>query len=215
MFGSTHNDVRWTRRAGIVAGAIGLAAAGSMVAPQAFGTAAEAPARVEARSLGTAAANDAETPEPEVTYERGVALGGTGDLNGRQVFAEVYGNSLHGSQAIVVIEQPGGPDLSATVDVVFEDLLDGDIELDVALSRYTRGGPVATRSSAQLAGTWELSGPAVEIDETYADAGYLIHVTGTNTPVSADVTVTVDGQPVVLQTHDALAFDLTVTKTPL
>jgi hypothetical protein len=62
---------------------------------------------------------------------------------------------------------------------------------------------------------WELSGPVVEIDETYPDAGYLIHVTGTNTPVSANVTVTVDGQPVVLQMHDAFAFDLTVTKTPL
>jgi hypothetical protein len=215
MFGSTHNKVRRIRRAGIIAGAIGVAAAASMVAPVAFGTAAEAPVRGEARSLGTTAATDTETPEPEVTYERGVALAGVGDLNGRQVFAEVYGNSLHGSQVIVVIEQPGGPDLSATVDVVFEDLLDGDFELDVALSRYTRGGPVATRSSAQLAGTWELSGPGVEIDETYADAGYLIQVTGTNTPVSADVTVTVDGQPVGLQMHDAFAFDLTVTKTPL
>lgn len=210
MFGSTHNDVRWTRRAGIVAGAIGLAAAGSMVAPQAFGT-----AEVSARSLDTSTAIEAETPEAEVTYEQGVALAGTGELNGRQVFAEIYGNSLYGSQATVVIEQPGGPDLSATVELAAEELLDGDVDLDMALSRNTRGGPVATRSSAQLTGTWELSDPALQIDETYTDAGYLIHVTGTNTPVSADVTVTVNGQPVVLHMHDAFAFDLTVTKTPL
>jgi hypothetical protein len=215
MFGSTHNKVHKIRRVGIVAGAIGLAAAASMVAPQAFGTAAKAPARVEARSLDTGAATDTETPEAEVTYERGVALAGTGDLNGRQVFAEVYGNSLYGAQATIIVEPPGGPRLGGSAELDAADLLEGGIETDVALSRYTRGGPVATRSTAQLAGTWELSGPVVEIDETYADAGYLIHVTGTNTPVSAEVTVTVDGQPVVLQMHDAFAFDLTVSKTPL
>ena len=154
MFRSTHNTVRWIRRAGIVAGAIGLAAAGSMVAPQAFGTAAEAPARVEARPTHSSAAVHAETPGPEVTYERGVALAGAGELDGRQVFAEIYGNSLYGSQATVVIEQPGGPDLSATVELTSEELLDGDVDLDMALSRNTRGGTVATRSSARLAGTW-------------------------------------------------------------
>lgn len=215
MFGSTHNKVRRIRRISIVAGAIGLAAAASMLAPQAFGTAAEAPARVEARSLGTAAAAETETSDAEVTYERGVALAGTGDLNGRQVFAEVYANSVYGGQATIMVEPPGGPQLGGSAEFDAADLLDGDVELDVALSRYTRGGPVATRSTAQLAGMWELSGPVVEIDETYADAGYLIHVTGTNTPVSANVTVTVDGQPVVLQMHDAFAFDLTVAKTPL
>lgn len=96
-----------------------------------------------------------------------------------------------------------------------EELLDGNVELDVALSRNTRGGPVATHSTARITGSWQPSGTPTNIDETFADAGYLIHVTGTNTPVSADVTVTVDGRPVVLQMHDAFAFDLTVTKTPL
>lgn len=215
MFGSVHNKVRQIRRAGIVAGAIGLAAAASMVAPQAFGTTALAPARVEARSLDTVAATYTEAPDAEVTHERGVALAGTGDLNGRQVFAEAYANSLYGGQATIMVEPPGGPQLGGSAEFDAADLLDGDLALDVALSRYTRGGPVATRSSAQLSGTWQLSGPAVEIDETYADAGYLIQVTGTNTPVTADVTVTVDGQPVVLQMHDAFAFNLTVTKTPL
>ncbi|HEX6233572.1 MAG TPA: hypothetical protein VFZ63_10660 [Jiangellaceae bacterium] len=215
MFGSTNNKVQRIRRVGIITGAIGLAAAASMIAPQAFGTDAEAPARIEARSVDTAAANETEAPEAEVTYERGVALSGTGDLNGRHVFAEIYGNSLYGGQGTVMVEPPGGPELGGSVEFDAADLLDGDVEFDFALSRYTRGGPVATRSSAQLAGTWELSGPSVEIDETFSDAGYLIHVTGTNTPVSADVTVTVDGQPVVLQMHDAFAFDLTITKTPL
>ncbi|HEX6336548.1 MAG TPA: hypothetical protein VFZ85_06305 [Jiangellaceae bacterium] len=215
MFTRTPNKIQRIRRAGVVAAAIGVAAAASMVGPQAFGTAAETPTRAEVRSLGTAAAADAETSEAEVTYERGVALAGTGDLNGRQVFAEAYANSLYGAQATIMVEPPGGPQIGGSAEFDAADLLDGDVELDVALSRNTRGGPVATRSSAQLAGTWEPAGPAVEIDETYADAGYLIHVTGTNTPVSADVTVTVDGQPVVLQMHDAFAFDLTVTKTPL
>ena len=118
MSGSTRNKIQRNHRTiGIVTGAIGLAAAASMVAPQAFGTAAEAPARAEVRSLDTATAIDAETPESEVTYEQGVALAGTGDLNGRQVFVEIYGNSLYGSQATLVIEQPGGPDLSASVEL--------------------------------------------------------------------------------------------------
>lgn len=215
MFGRTHNNIRRVRRASFVAGAIGMALAGSMVTPQAFGTAADAPAGVEARSTHTNAADHAETPEAEVTYEHGVALAGTGELNGRQVFAEIYGNSLYGSQATVVVEQSGGPDLSATVELTAEELLDRDVDLDMALSRNTRGGPVATRSSARLTGTWELSGPAVQIDEEYTDAGYLIQVTGTNTPVSADVTITLDGEPVVVPMTDAFAFDLTVTRTAL
>jgi hypothetical protein len=151
MFGSTHNKARRIRRAGIVAGAMGLAAVASMLAPQAFGTAAEAPARVEARSLGTAAAAETETPDAEVTYERGVALAGTGDLNGRQVFAEVYANGVYGGQATIMVEPPGGPQLGGSAEFDAADLLDGDVELDVALSRNTRGGPVATHSTAQLA----------------------------------------------------------------
>ena len=109
MSGRTKNKIQRNHRTiGIVTGAIGLVAAASMVAPQAFGTAAEAPARAEARSLDTATAIDAETPESEFTYEQRVALAGTGDLNGRQVFVEIYGNSLYRSQATLVIEQPGG-----------------------------------------------------------------------------------------------------------
>ena len=216
MSGSTHNKIQRNHRSiGIVTAAIGLAAAASMVAPQAFGTAAEAPAQAEARSLDTAATTDAETPESEVTYERGVALAGTGDLNGRQVFVEIYGNSLYGSQATLVIEQPGGPDLSASVELATEELLGGNVDLDVAMSRNTRGGPVATRSSARITGSWQRSGTPTNIDETYADAGYLIHTTGTNTALAAEVTVYVDGKQATLQMFDAFAFDLTVTRTPL
>jgi hypothetical protein len=96
-----------------------------------------------------------------------------------------------------------------------DDLLDGNIELDVVLSRSTRGGQVATRERAQVGGNWERSGLSTEIDETYEDAGYVIHTTGTNTELAADVIVSVEGQQVTLQMHDAFAFDLTVTRTPI
>jgi hypothetical protein len=216
MFGSTHNTAQRIRRAGIVAGTVGLAVTAAMVAPQAFGNDIEAPARpapaVETTSVDT---SNAEVPDAEVTNEQGVAFAGFGELDGRQVFVEIYGNSLYGSQATVVVEQPGGPELSASVELAADDLLDGDVEVDAALSRNTRGGLAPTRSRVQIAGTWEASGPSTEIDETFEDAGYLIHTTGTNTPLAADVVVTIDGKAVTVEMQDAFAFDLTITRTAL
>jgi hypothetical protein len=164
MFGSTHKAQR-IRRAGIVAGTLGLAVTAAIVAPQAFGSAAEAPAR-PAQTVETTNADTSsvEVSDAEVTHEQGVALAGFGELNGRQVFVEIYGNSRYGSQATVVVEQPGGPELSASLELAADDLLDGDVELDVALSRNTRGGLAPTRSRAQLEGTWEASGASTGID---------------------------------------------------
>jgi hypothetical protein len=215
MFGNRHSQARRIRwAAGMAAGTVGLAAA---VAPQAFGTTSEAQPEAQAGTVGQRAleATQVDGSDAEVTHERGIVLAGTGTLDGRQVFVEIYGNDLYGSHAAVVVEQPGGPDLGATVELPIDDLLDGDIELEMALFRSTRGGHVATREHAQVGGSWEEFGPSTEIDETYEDAGYVIHTTGTNTPLSADVVVTAEGQRVTLQMRDAFAFDLTVTRTPL
>ncbi len=139
MFGSTHTKAQRIRRAGIVAGTVGLAVMAAMVAPQAFGNDSEVPSRpapaVETTKVDT---SNAEVADAEVTYEEGVALAGFGELDGRQVFVEIYGNNLYGSQATVMVEKPGGQQLSAAVDLDTEDVLDGDVELDVALSRNTR-----------------------------------------------------------------------------
>jgi hypothetical protein len=212
---STSSRAQRARRAAIVAGAVGLVAAAAVTAPQAFGTAADTPAGSESRVQQTTAVAEAEASDAEVTHEQGVALAGFGDLNGRQVFVEIYGNSLYGSQATVVVEQPGGPELSASLELAADDLLDGDVELDVALSRNTRGGLAPTRSRAQIDGTWDVSGESTKIDETFEDAGYLIHTTGTNTPLAADVVVTIDGKEIAVEMQDAFAFDLTVTRTAL
>jgi hypothetical protein len=216
MFGITNNKAQRIRRAGIIAGTVGLAVAAAMVAPQAFGNDSDAPTR-PARAVETTEVDTSSTEvaDAEVTYEEGVAVAGFGELNGRQVFVEIYANSVYGSQATVMVEQPGGPELSAAVDLATEDVLDGDVELDLALSRNTRGGLAPTRSRAQIVGTWEASGPSTEIDETFEDAGYLIHTTGTNTPLAADVVVTIDGKAVSVEVHDAFAYDLTVTRTAL
>ncbi|HEU4541536.1 MAG TPA: hypothetical protein VFR23_10470 [Jiangellaceae bacterium] len=210
MFASTPENARWIRRTGIVAGTVALAVAAAMVAPQAFGYATEAPQRAD-----KPAAADVEVADVEVTHEQGVAIAGSGELDGRRVFVEIYGNSLYGSQATVVVEPRGGPELSATVELVTEDLLEGGVELDMALSRNTRGGQTPTRDTARVTGSWKPSGLSTEIDETFVDAGYVIHTTGTNNQLAAEVTVTVDGEQVSLQMFDAFAFDLTITRTPL
>lgn len=216
MFGSTHTKAHQIRRAGIVAGTVGLAAAAAMMAPQAFGNDSDAPSRPAAAAETTkVATSNAEVADAEVTYEEGVALAGFGELDGRRVFLEIYGNSVYGSQATVMVEKPGGQQLSAAVDLATEDVLDGDVELDLALSRNTRAGLAPTRSRAQVTGAWQVNGEPTEIDEAFEDAGYLIHVTGTNTPLATEVVVTIDGKAVTMEMQDAFAFDLAVTRTAL
>lgn len=229
MFGTTQRTTRRIRWAGIVSGAAGLVVGGALLAPQAFGGAGAAirgsdvapslnAPQIAETSSGTAPGSLTDDPRDaaaEVSSERGIVLVGSGTLDRREVFIEIYGNDVYGSQATVVVTPSGGPNLAATVEVSADDLLDGDIAIDTALDRLTRGGPVPARTDAAIAGTWAPGGPATEIDETFEDAGYLFHITGTNTPVAVDIVVTVDGQAVSIQWYDTFTFDLTVTATPL
>lgn len=219
MFSTTQPKPRRIRWAAALTAAAGLTISGALVAPQAFGGSTAAPTGSDVSQSSSVA----DTPtgvgsaeaDAEVTYQRGIVLAGTGSSDRRQVFVEIYANDVYGGQVTVIVEPPGGPRLAATVDVAVDDLLDGEFSIDAELDRMTRGGPVPTRDDITVAGSWAHSGAPTPIDESYEDAGYFYHVTGTNTPVAADLVVTIGGTDVPVQLHDAFAFDLAITATPL
>jgi hypothetical protein len=229
MSSTTQFNPRRLRWAGIAAAAVGLTISGALLAPQAFGgadPAGQGPAgELNPAVSQPAAGSSMEVSEPpavdpaeaaaEVTYQRGIVLAGSGTLDRREVFVEIYGNDIYASQATVVVNQPGGPNLAANVDVSIEDLLAVEFEFDAQLDRMTRGGPVPTHDDVTGVGSWVHSGTPTPIEETYEDAGYLFNVTGTNTPVEANIVVTIGGVDVPVQLHEAFAFDLTITATPL
>lgn len=229
MSSTTQLTSRRLRWAGIAAAAVGLTISGALLAPQAFGgadpavqgpdgalhPAASEPAAGSTIAVSTPPAVDPADAAAEVTYQRGIVLAGSGTLDRREVFVEIYGNNIYGSQATVIVRQPGGPDLAANVDLVIEDVLAGAVAFDAQLERLTRGGPVPTRDDVTGVGSWVHSGTPTLVEDTYEDAGYQFNVTGTNTPVATNIVVTIGGVDVPVQLHEAFAFDLTITATPL
>lgn len=203
------------RRTAVLAATTGVALGVALLAPPAFGGAAGSAGPTQDPQPTATTTSLLQSEEPQVTTERGLALAGSGTLEGRRVFVEIYGNDTYGSQATVVVEQRGGPDLAAHTELATDDLLDGDVELDLPLARSTRGGEAPTREHAQVSGRWVATGETSHIDEEYEDAGFRIRTTGTNTRLDAQVVVVVAGQVVPLQMHDTFAFDLTVTRTPM
>jgi hypothetical protein len=117
------------------------------LAPPVFGEAAAAPEPTSDPRAAATTTMSAESEEPQVTTERGLALSGSGTRDGRRVFVEIYANDTYGSQARVVVEQRGGPDLTAWAELAAEDLLDGAVDLDLPLTWST--GARAARTAGR------------------------------------------------------------------
>jgi hypothetical protein len=154
---------------GSAAGASALLAhPGNPFAPHAFGgadpafrgsdgalnPAASQPAAGSSVEVSAPPAVDPTEAAAEVTYQRGIVLAGSGTLDRREVFVEIYGNDSYGSQATVIVRQPGGHSLAATVDVAIEGVLSGEFGFDAQPERMTRGGfRLAMTASVSAAGS--------------------------------------------------------------
>ncbi len=152
---------------------------------------------------------------PEVVVEQGYAVSCSGTADGVSVQADLYENSFYGTFVTVFATTPEGelvsdPDAPAPEDV-FDD---GTITAEVPLVQFGEedAEPAGT---AVIQGTYAVSGEPVPVHQALRDAGYIIVTRGTNTPLSTDLSVDVNGVIVPLTCETAFAFDLTTVRQPI
>lgn len=117
------------------------------------------------------------------------------------------------ASATVIIETSDGIVLAGetTGDVLFDN---GTIDVVVDLTELEpeQGAPAG---SATVSGTYELSGQATRVHQAFRDAGFIVVVLGTNTPLSVDLTLDYAGDTIALDCPEAFGFDLRVLQQPI
>jgi len=91
---------------------------------------------------------------------------------------------------------------------------DGTVDVPFELSDLETDPPVSA-GSASLSGTYTLSGSPTRIHQTIRDDGYIVVITGTNTPLSTDFSLEYAGTTIPLACDPAFAFDLTTRRQPI
>ncbi|HEV8573465.1 MAG TPA: hypothetical protein VGR43_02035 [Dehalococcoidia bacterium] len=145
---------------------------------------------------------------PEVVAQSGYAVSCSGAADGVRVQVDLYENSFYGTFVTVFVTSPEGELISDPGAPAPEDVFDdGTITADVPLVRFGGEDPVQV-GTASIRGTYAVAGEPVSIHETLRDADYIVVTRGTNTPLTADLSVEVDGVTIPLSCDTAFAFDL-------
>jgi hypothetical protein len=172
-------------------------------------------AAATAGTAGAPATNDRATDSPtmsaqvaeaptSVETQRGLVLEGSGEINGLDVQVTVYENSLYGNSVQVVVGDPDEGNIGA-FEQAAPFVVDGELSATVQI-----GG-----KSATLSGTVESNGRPERVVEPIQDGGEQMVTRGTNTALSADVTLTFDGASAPVDFAPAFAYELEVRKVTL
>jgi hypothetical protein len=157
------------------------------------------------------------TAQPPFEEEVGFVVECSGEGDGYTasvtLFQTTAGEAEAPASATVVIETSDGTVVAGetTGDVLFDN---GTIDVVVDLVEFEpeEGTPAG---SATVTGTYELSGNPTRVHQVIRDAGLVIVVIGTNTPLNVDLTLQYAGDTIALDCPEAFAFDLRVLQQPI
>ena len=151
---------------------------------------------------------------PEIVEEQGYVLECSGAADGYTASVSLYQNSiLDAPVTSVTIETSAGTELGGEGTVAGDVFNDGTIDVDFALIDLETRLPAGT---ATVAGSYELSGSPTPVRQpAIRDDGYIIVSTGTNTALSADLTLQYGDTAIPLTCDTAFAFDLTTRRQPI
>ncbi|SFK90878.1 hypothetical protein [Streptomyces pini] len=163
------------------------------------------------------AAAQAATPSPEGgpgaarTVEKGYAVNCSGRSGDVFVAVDLYQNSAYGTHTGVVVETPEGEYGGGYGPGDTTLFSGGAITADIPVRRLDETGEPA--GGATVTGTYTTAGEPTRVREVVEDPpGHYVITRGTNTPLTASVTVEVLGRTVPLSCSTAFAFDLTVVR---
>lgn len=152
--------------------------------------------------IGLGGTAQAATTEPTVTHERGVVIACGGTWRGKDVYAEVYENSVFGNHVQVVIEdgQYAGS-RSPRRSIVTGDKVRARVRVG--------GKPAVVKGLARLDGT------RTRVHEVLEDAGQTVASRGIHRGLDTSLALHWRGHAANLDCADAFRYRLTVTKTPI
>lgn len=196
----------------LTAGAIALGA---------LGASADASATVGQRSSSTQVATamlagtqpvGGQRQAPSPTSQRGFVLEGSGNGGGYSASVSLYANSAHGNVLGVSLEGPDGRlVVPAPADAEPATLFaDGSIGAEARAITRDEEGEATPAGTIVVAGSYSESGKPARPNGAVRDDGEVVVVRGTNTPLSAQLTVTYGDVVIPVQVTNAFAFDLTV-----
>jgi hypothetical protein len=165
---------------------------------------ADTPATEQRGTTSPAAVDPSPKSGVDVERQRGIVLEGAGVIDGLDVTATVYENSLHGNSIQVVVGDPDDGQIGF-VEQEQPFAVDGVLRATVEIDGKT----------AELTGTVEETGRATRVTEPVQDAGEQIISKGTHTQLLADVNLTFDGDVAKLAFAPAFAYDLEIRKVDL
>lgn len=148
---------------------------------------------------------------PSTTSQQGFVVEGGGSRDGYSAHVSLYANSLHGDVLEVAIETPDGrtvtPRIGSRTGSLFEN---GSIAAKTDAITRDDEGQATPAGEILVRGSYSESGKPTRPNGAVRDDGEVVVVRGTNTPLSAQVTVTYGDVVIPVQVTDAFAFDLTV-----
>ena len=164
-----------------------------------------------AATLIPATSARADSP-PERITEAGMVASCSGSVGDLEAGAELYQNSSAPDSLNVFIAGPEGLRSSSRDNPEPVGLFtDGTISGESAL--LLRGEEASTPAgTATVSGSYAVAGSPTRVHTVVRDDGFIIVSTGTNTPLTATVSVTYDGTTFALTCDPAFAFDLTTLR---
>ena len=151
---------------------------------------------------------------PQVIAEQGFVADCTGAAGGYSAIVSLYQNSTVDVAPTAFIETADGRELAGEGTSAGDVFDDGTVDVTFALTDNGAVPPVPA-GSASLSGTYALSGSPTRVHQAIRDDGYIVVVTGTNTPLRTDFSLEYADTSIPLTCDTAFAFDLTTRRQPI